>query len=256
MKVRFAVLAAVACVALSTSAQAAAVLLGPGNYSENFDSMGTGATTPAGWGYVAVTGSSSDTSTEAAINAAFATPALLAGTAGTTAALTTDGAQTALNVQISGTDRALGSRPTSLKALLLQLDMTNNTGAALNSVNFSYSMVNFIANQNNTVSDELIGYRFAYTLDGGTSFTRVAGLDTIPTLNDLTTIITVSQTITFGTPVAIGGSMSFRFYDDNAIGASWDTGHAITNATVAVPEPATLSLLGLAALPLIRRRRA
>ena len=255
MKVRFALLAAVAGVALAASAQAAAVLLGPGTYTENFDSMGTGTTTPAGWGYVAVTGGSSATSSEAAINTAFATPAL-AGTAGTTAALSTDGGATAINVQISGADRALGSRPSSLKAMLLQLDMTNNTGAALNSVDFSYSMVNFIANQNNTVSDELIGYRFAYTLDGGTSFTRITGLDTYPTLNDLATIVTASQTITFGTPVAIGGSMSFRFYDDNAIGDSWDTGHAITSATVAVPEPATLSLLGLAALPLIRRRRA
>lgn len=250
MTVRFALLAGVSGVALGVAMANAAVNLPLGGYSENFDSMGTGTTAPAGWTSGALAGAGATLATEADVNANISAVVTL----GSTVATSTDGGTIAKNILIGGLDRAMGSRASTVAGVFTQLDLTNNTGQPLSALDFSYTVMNFSMDQSGGFVDELYGYRFGYSTDG-TTFTRLTALDGIPA-TDLVTPTTVSQTITFASPVANGGTMSFRFFDDNDNGSNWDVGHMITNVAVTVPEPTTLSALGIGALALLRRRHA
>lgn len=102
-----------------------------GSYTQDFDSLGTGTTAPAGWSVHVIGTSSSGWSTS--IPASGTTSAATPGTA-TTALVRQDDAtasvtsnSTAFNFGVAGGGRSLGTSPTSLNGTALQLRLTNET---------------------------------------------------------------------------------------------------------------------------------
>jgi hypothetical protein len=153
----------------------------------------------------------------------------------------------------SATTRLLGTSPFGVRGDTLQLSLVNN-GAPITSdiaVTLSYDMADMApgtlkdgADPGST--DELPGYSLYY-LDGST-WTHVPSLD-------LSSAGSASAVIHFSTPVANGGTLQFRWYDDNAAEFSPDHMYAIGNITLEVPEPAACTLFALGALALVARRR-
>ena len=115
-----------------------------GSYSQNFDAIGTSGTTlPPGFTSMVIAGGNSDYTaaipiTAAAIASATAdTQTLLIWNVGT--AMAKSGTQSYnIGCWDSLTDRALGTDPTGTAAQVIQLSLTNKTGATINGVTFSY----------------------------------------------------------------------------------------------------------------------
>jgi MYXO-CTERM domain-containing protein len=277
---------------LWASAAVAAPIPFTGVYTQNFDSMGTaGTAAPAGWTVYNLTGSHEDFSfwtaaggyvthlpsdTPTAINVGPGTDTLTA--VATLTAVTGPTNQKAavgynLGLSASSSDRALGTSPTGNAAMELQLVLANNTGADINSFNISYDIRRFTTTADNNTGydagpdkgiEELPGYWLFYSLDGGATFTNVASLD--PTLAGPNGIIVPNSvgvtnvpqtTVTLGGLWTNGGNLTLRWLDDNAESPSPDQILGLDNVSVTqTPEPATMSLLAVGALALIRRRRA
>jgi hypothetical protein len=247
MKIRDTIAVAIILASLSSTASAEF-------YSQNFDSMGTAGTTPpAGWSVWILPGSSSSLTIPTSAEVA-------AATLGTTVPLVVwnqtqapvEWDTQAGNEGATATDpnRLLGTSPTTSRGTILQFSLDNTSGSALGGVTLSYDVRTTAAGTlkegspaNST--DELPGYSFYY-LDGSTWLH-------VPSL-DLASDGSASAFIPFSTPVANGGTMLFRWFDDNAQAFSPDTMYAIDNVVV-IPEPSALSLLTLGALALISRRR-
>jgi hypothetical protein len=260
-----------------TLAQATQVLTNAG-YLENFNEMGTtGGTCPDGYSLGAVPGGNTTFGVSGATtNAGPITAAGAASASGwTTSVVEWDMTQgqvksstNAYNcgVNPASADRALGEDPTGDAANALQLILMNGTGAPLSSVTFAYDEKCFslgTCQYGATEPDEgndLPGYAFFYSTTGST-----LASDWSADANLHTTSYTVggvehaTDTITFASPVAPGGSMYFRWLDDNGYWVSPDQMFAIDNVTVAVaptPEPATLTVLVLGGLAILRRKHA
>ncbi len=219
-------------------------------YSQNFDSMGTtGTTAPPGWSFWHIAGDSSSvtipTSAEmATATAGSVTLAVWNQPSGN------DWFDQGVNMGSTATDpdRLLGTSPTGTRGSILQLSLNNDSGTPLSSIRLTYDM-KVMADGSGSGTDELPGYRFYY-LDGST-WTPFPALDLAnATVN---TIGHAEATINFTVAVADGGTLQFRWYDDNALSHSPDTMYAI--GAVNIPEPATLGLLAMGALALISRRR-
>jgi hypothetical protein len=252
MKTRYTIAAAIIIGSLSSAAAA-------DFYSQNFDSMGTtGTTPPAGWSVFIINGSSSSltipTSAEMA-TATLGTTVPLVVWNQTQASAEWDTQAGNMGSTATAPNRLLGTSPTSTRGSILQLSLTNTFGAAISSISVAYDMT---AMANGTLKpgftdthEELPGYSFYY-LDGST-WTHVANLDLA---NDtLNSVGHASTVIHPSTPFANGGTMQFRWFDDNSNAFSPDFMFAIDNVVVNVPEPATLSLLAVGSLALISRRR-
>ena len=263
-----------------------------GSYIQNFDSMGTtGTAAPAGWTVYSLSGSHEDFSfwtptngyvthlpsdTPTAINVGPTGADVLSAVAitavtGPTTSKGTGGYNFGLST--SSTDRALGSSPSGNAGTELELDLTNNTGAAVNSFNISYDIRRFTTTADNNTGydagpdkgiEELPGYWLFYSLDGGATFTNVASLD--PTLagpggiivpNTVGVTNVPQTTVTLGGAWANGGNLTLRWFDDNAESPSPDQILGLDNVVVSqTPEPATMSLLALGALAILRKRNA
>jgi hypothetical protein len=263
-----------------------------GAYTQNFDSMGTtGTAAPTGWTVYSLSGSHEDFSfwtptngyvthlpsdTPTAINVGPGTDTLTA--VATLTAVTGPTNQKAavgynLGLTASSSDRALGTSPTGNAGMELELDLTNNTGADINSFNISYDIRRFTTTADNNTGydagpdkgiEELPGYWLFYSLDGGATFTNVASLD--PTLAGPTGIIVPNTvgvtnvpqtTVTLGGAWANGGNLTLRWFDDNAESPSPDQILGLDNVVVTqTPEPATMSLLAFGALAILRKRNA
>lgn len=228
-------------------------------YSQNFDGMGpTGTTAPAGWSMLYVPGIAETLTlpTSADMASAVAGQAILAVWNQTDT--TTSWIDQAANMGSSGsaTDRLLGTSPSQTQGSIIQLSLVNNAGHPVSSVSIAYDMkcmaYGTLKNgYDNTFVDEFPGYRF-YFLDGST-WMRVGSLDLA---NDtLNSVGHASADVNFSAPVPDGGTMVFRWFDDNAEPFGPDTMYAIDNVSVLVPEPGTLSLLAVGALALVYRRR-
>lgn len=252
MKVRSAILAAVTGVALATSAQAAVLL------SENFDGMGTGTTAPTGWSVSTAPVDKNTWSTVTNLNGVTLTVVTPLTVADAPTGNNNNG-YNAIGVSGATSDRAIATAPTGNAGVVIKSpSITNTTGGSLTSFNISYDMKSYQAGA--AGADELPGYQLHYSLDGGTTWNNVAALNqtnsSMPNTVGLTSIATTAVTLA-GTWAA-GSNMQLAWVDDNGAPSSPDQIIGLDNVVVsaAVPEPTTLSLIGLAALPLIRRRRA
>jgi hypothetical protein len=214
-------------------------------YSQNFDSMGTGVAAPTGWYMYYIPGGGSSLTAPSGADIATAdggVPELIFWNQ-------TDppGAwsQQAANMGATSSDpnRLLGTSPTGERGMILDLSLVNSSGAPVNTVSISYDMQFMTAAQ---TPDELPGYRFYY-LDGSTwkPFTSL----------DLSSPGTAFAQFYYTTPVPSGGTMEFRWFDDNAATPSPDTMIALDNLHVNIPEPATWGLLAMGALVIASRRR-
>jgi len=228
-------------------------------YQSNFGSMGTiGTTPPLGWSVLILPGDSSNLviPTGPEMAAAIAPGNALAIWNQTDPVA--EFLDQAANVGSTPTNpnRLLGSNPTQDRGTILQLSLNNNSGAPVDTISIAYNMLAMANGVNkpqypNATHEELPGYSFYY-LDGST-WTHAASLDlSNDTLNSLGQAF---ATIHLSTPVANGGNVQFRWFDDNSLYYAPDFTFAIDNVIVNIPEPGTLSLLAVGALAFISRRR-
>ena len=239
MKTNYTIAAAVILASLSSAVAANFP------YFQNFDSMGTtGTTMPLGWSVWYIPGSSSSSTPPTSAEMAAANIGVQQLNVWNQGNTPDAWSQQAGNMGLSPSpfpNRLLGTSPTGTRGSILELSLNNDTGAAIDTVKLSYDMVTMTP----PPDAELPGYSFYY-LDGST-WTPFPGLN-------LTDTGTVSAVITYANPVANGGTLEFRWFDDNSSASSPDAMIAIDNVLI-IPEPATLGLLAVGALALISRRR-
>ncbi|QDT73711.1 PEP-CTERM sorting domain-containing protein [Lacipirellula limnantheis] len=278
-----------ACPAFSPWATAQA-LLGPGGYSENFDSMGAaGTVAPVGWQILQLNGASGTFINNTGSNSTPAVGAIPNGVAAAGGvvggALTVNNNPTgnqvngynALGASGAAPDRGLATAPTGIAASVIQLSITNNSGVPQNSLLTSYDIRRYQVGADNAGrtpgagipegSDELPGYWLFYSLDNGVNFTAVdalipvgTGPATNPIVPNTVGVTSVAGAINLGGPLNAGANLILRWVDDNAIDPSPDQIIGLDNVTLrVVPEPSTLALASAALMAIgcqIRRRRA
>lgn len=250
----------------------AASLTGAG-YSDNFDELGTtGTSLPSGWAlYDGESGTTHSTWTTGIVanGASGSVASMVLNSTGLTASnspSTTNNngfnaeAVTAAGTLAGATDRVIATSPTGIDGSAWQLTLTNNTGAALSSLNVSYDIDRV---SSPAQSEELPGYELFYSTDGSTwtnvsqfnpTLTGTGGSPAVPNTNGVTT---VSGNFTLANAVANGATVELRWVDDNAVNPSPDQIIGLNNVAVApVPLPAGLPLLGsvLGGLGLFARR--
>jgi hypothetical protein len=266
---------------------AAQALLGPGGYSENFNSMGAAGTTPpTGWQVFQIAGASSTWINDTGSNS---TPDVGAIPNGTTVSGGTASAGLVANDNPTGNqvngynatgasggaaDRGIATAPTGIAGSAIQLQITNTTGAALSNLIISYDIRRYQVGADNATrtpgpgipegSDELPGYWLFYSLDNGANYTAVDTLipvgsgpspnPIVPNTVGVTSV--VSAPISLGGPLNPGSNLFLRWIDDNAIDPSPDEIIGIDNVSLAIPEPSNLvlSTVLLACSGLVRRR--
>jgi len=276
---------AVAAMTIAGTAYAGSIGLTNAGYSDNFSELGTSAVLPTGWAvYDGESGSSNETWTASSgiiVNGASGSvQSMIASTTTfqylntTTPTYANGGFNAPVSLVTTGaTNHVLGTNPTGVDGDALQLTLTNNTGAALNSINIAYNIVRFNSGTaqgtGNNNDEELPGYQLFYSTNGST-WTNVSDLN--PTLTGGTNAdgtpkpavgasagVTAVPTyqVNLGASVANGSNLELRWVDDNAVYQSPDQDIGITNISIApVPLPAGLPLLlsGLGGLCLFRRR--
>jgi hypothetical protein len=205
-------------------------------YSQNFDGMGTAGTTPPpGWSMWYLSGDSSSTVIPTGAEMATALPGANFLVVWNQTDGTDEWSQQAANMGSSPADpnRLLGTSPTASRGGVLQLSLTNTAGSPVTTVQVTYDMKcmahgTLKGGAPANAPDELPGYRFYY-LDGST-WTHVAALDL--TNSVVNSVGHASGSMNFCVPVASGGTLQFRWYDDNADAYSPDTMYAIDYVVV------------------------
>ncbi len=258
----------VAILALSASA-------GPtpftGSYTQNFDGIGaTGTTLPAGFLSMDIPGS---TGTFTAANPVSATA--MATATNNTQALTIWNAGSAVvssgvhSYNVGGwdgtSDRSVGTDAASTGAQVIELSLSNNTGATLNGITVSYDckcLTNGTIQSGGTIpteETELPGYCFFYSTTGtniAANWTEVgvagnaALVGGVPTQNGLclpnftqgTTMSSGPVNITFATPLTNNGVMHLRWADDNNTGDNPDQMVSIDNISISTYNPFALQV--------------
>jgi hypothetical protein len=214
-----------------------------GSYSQNFDlDLTNGAATmPVGFRAMIISGANSDYTAANPIS----TTAIAAATASGTQSLTvwdfgdmvTNSAAALYNVGSFGNlnDRALGSDPTGIGAMVIELSMTNASGGNLLGVTFSYDC-KCLANGGGGGNEggDLPGYAFFYSLTGGTNAADWTGVNALSLPNYMagTTLSSGPVAITFPTPLTNNGIMYFRWADDNSTACSPNQMFAIDNISI------------------------
>ncbi len=133
-------------------------------YTQNFDSLGTsGTTAPQGWGTYSEAGSHDTFSPSGNPNGTGASPTPNGGTSNSTETSSVTAATVTVssgttnpkgtgaynlgtslgNPLSSSTDRALGTSPSGNAATVLELTLTNNTGASVTAVSLAYDIDRF-----------------------------------------------------------------------------------------------------------------
>ncbi|MES2477296.1 MAG: Ig-like domain-containing protein [Verrucomicrobiota bacterium] len=223
-----------------------------GNYTQNFDAMGTGTAPPAGWSNMGNLGGS-NSSWVTSIPTSGAPSAATAGTENNTlvvnSAVAGSGSSNtqAYNFALaaSSTDRCLGTSPTTGAGNVLQLRLTNGTAAALSGIRIGYDIRRF----NAPAANDLPGYWLFYSIDGGVTWANVSELNptlaNVPSTAGVTTI--PLTTVTFPSSVAIGGEVRLRWIDDNANQSSPDQIVGLDNLTILSSVVNALPTVSLAA---------
>ena len=250
MKIKRSLITGVILIGLSTSASADLY------YSQNFDGMGTlGTTMPAGWSYWYIPGSSASLT--------LPTPAEMAtalDNTGTLAIWNQTSASTTFFVQAanmgstaSDPNRLLGTSPTSVMGDILQLSLVNTSGGTVTAATIGYSLKcmasGTLKDGFSDTSEGIPGYRLYY-LDGST-WTH-SGIDLANYA--LNSVGTISGVVSFSTPIPNGGTISFRWYDDDGNAWSPDFMYGLDDVIVAIPEPGMIAFSILGFMLLIARR--
>lgn len=255
------ILAVTALLAAGTSAQAS-MIMGALNVpvTENFDTLATSGSTPL----------------NATTNTQQAVPGLvmawdagkIAGTGTTLNFIADNGTSNSGALYSYGstgsTERALGSIASGSNTVAFGVELVNNTGSALTSVDLSFRREQW---RSSTSTQNVL--TFAYAVSGGSAtsanYIFDAGMVAEATCNLVgdppvaangaldgnVNFVNVACTVTANVPN--GSSLFIRWSDFNDIGN--DAGLAVDDfAATARPEPATLALLGLGALAMLRRR--
>ena len=282
-------LIAVAVLAACGSAQAAANLTS-GGYAENFDSMGTtGKTMPAGWAAYSISGdhylwtnltgmlaTQVSGGTSQSITSALLDNAIASGTK--------NAAPYNLAHAATSADRVLSTIPTGTAGNVLELTLTNTTGASVNAIKIGYDIVKFTDGTKQSsidskyvVGEELPGYELFYSVNGG-AWTNVSALNPVATPDGIHPVVATgtpsaagaaptpdyavtsisNYTLSFASALANGQTLKLRWVDDNAINISGDQAIGLNNVSIAaVPEPETYAMLlaGLGLLGFAARRR-
>lgn len=258
-----------AVTAVAGTAHAASISLTDSGYTDNFSELGSSAAMPTGWAvYDGESATSNETWTSGIVanGASGSVQSMVATTTAfqylntTTPTYANGGFNAPVSLVTSGaTNHVLGTDPTGNSGVALQLTLTNNTGAALNSLNVRYDIVAFndgtAQGNGNNNQEELPGYELFYSTNGST-WTNVSDLN--PTLSggtnaDGTPIPAVpshagvtaipTYTVNLGASVANGSNIELRWVDDNAVYQSPDQDIGITNVAITpVPLPAGLPL--------------
>lgn len=257
-------LLALAASACTTSSVLGAVVLTPGGFTENFNSMGT-AGTAAPSGFAIRTGPSGTSNatwsgvtgiTPAGVAALIAAPGPLTASA----AYPTTNNNNGFNAPAYNgptpdvNDRALVLAPTTVSGAAIEFAMTNGTGAAQSGIVLSYDIDRYRVT---TAANELPGYWLFYSLDAGATWTEAVNFrSTAVTVPNTLGSSSVSDTLTFSSAVPDGGSFLLRWVDDNAIETSPDQITGLDNVSITlVPAPGCLALTMCGGLLLSRRRR-
>lgn len=175
------------------------------------------------------------------------------------------------------TDRALGMLPSTTMAgtgdsMRIGLRITNNTGAPLGSFTITYDGEEY----RDDASVNAISFSYALNVDetnwfnAGTNAVFVNTATFNPPVNNNNAaavdgnaaglVANITATVTFpdGSPWQPGTDIFLRWSQIQLGGSTADDGLAIDNirfSAAALPEPASLSLVALAAAPLLGRRR-
>lgn len=230
--------------ATTTSAPVTITLTSPQyNYSQNFDSMGSGTALPSSWSFIGTLGGNTSTWTDAtgipanSVGGGTSNATLIAAT---TFAGVSDTQGYNFALPASTTDRALGTSPNTAKGTALQLSLTNTSGVPLNSIRLGYDIRRFTAAP---TANELPGYQVFYSLDSGTTWTNVAALN--PTLNgpdgvvvpNTVSVTTVTPTtVSFTSTWASNATLLLRWVDDNAGQSAPDQVIGLDNVAVSAGE--------------------
>jgi hypothetical protein len=281
MNITFKQITVAAALLLSVGATAQAANIDAG-YVQNFDGMGTTTTLPTDWSIWKV-GDSHSTWTSS-ITANGSTHSVSAMTsAGTTlksalftSAITssTRNAQGYNIAQTGTTDRVLSTSPTSVDGSAIQLSLTNNTAATINSLNISYDIVKFYGGKQQDTApyhEELPGYQLFYSINNG-AWTNISALNPVEAADGIHPVVPLSTNTTgvldynvtsisnslvaLATGWGSGKTLRLRWVDDNAETLSPDQIIGLNNVNVTpTPVPAAAWLLGSGLLGLAGLRR-
>lgn len=218
-----------------------------GSYSEDFNSMGTsGTTAPAGWSVFGALGGDKDSWSAATGIPAAGSPSAASGTVDAVLLATTPGTSNTRGFNIASptlaSDRSLGSSPTGGAGIILQLRLTNNTGAPVSSILIGYDIRRLTAP---STTEALPGYRLFVSSDAGANWTNISSLN--PTLSggavnvpNSIGVTTVPLTaIALPSAVAQGSEIRMRWVDDNGP-PSPDQVISLDNVVINLPQPAPL----------------
>jgi len=261
-----------------------------GNYTQNFDGMGTGTTPPAGFGLFTIAGDSNTWTNTSGSNSVPPTPGIsnpVGGTAGGALSVQNIDSGTAAGNQNNGynaatsaspNDRTLVTAPTGVAGSVIQLQLTNNTGSAIPSLRVGYDTRRMQVGAHSTRtppagipdgSDEIPGFWLWYSLDNGASFTNVPAFTPVgqgpssqPVVPNSLGVTTIPATpFALNAPWANGSNLILRWVDDNAVDPSPDPLNGIDNLSISVspvPEPSSLLCLSAVAVlggaRVVRRR--
>lgn len=258
---------------IATAAFAAPISF-TGSYSENFDSMGaTGTTPPAGWAGGTLGGAWNNTTNgdSGTLPPQLTIPA-------------TDGSTNetqARNLGSSGSsDRAFGTLASTSNNRAVQLELTNNTGAAITSFVLTYTgeqwrqageggstepSINFegYVLKIGRLPDSFVnmGSAFDFTPPVPARTDTGAGGTTVPLDGNAAAnrVTNIGGNYNLSIPWNVGETIYLRWFDvDNRRSAGnslSDAVIAVDDVSIVVPEPASLALLALGGFAVAGRRR-
>ena len=222
-----------------------------GTYLENFDSDLAGGTTVMPVGFEAMYLPGSHSTYTNAPGLTIDSNAIVTSTLGTQTLIVwnvpspvTDASYQLFNIGCWDglTDRALGTDPTGTGGTVIQLALSNNTGAPLGGATFSYTekcLTNGSTSNGSYTDDgterlELPGYAFFYSITGDTNPTNWINVNALSLTNwvEGTQSNSGPVTLTFPAPLPAGGVMYFRWADDNSVASSPDQMYAIDNISI------------------------
>jgi len=291
----FFAVAMVIAIGSAAQAQTTASITSTTGYTQNFDSLGTTATSiPTAIGeWTAWNISGSNTTWETSIPASqvsggtqiTAVTSLADSNIGSSKSNTN--IYNVADATVGTSNRALSTSPTGNAGIALQLSLTNTGSTSISSIAMAYNIKKYtdgilqspVAGLPN--NEELPGYQLFYSVNGG-AYNNVAQFNPVasnvanpnnqpvipvgtPSASGSTsqpvdyTVTNVSGTITLAQAVAAGQTLAFRWVDDNGVNVSPDQQIGIddvsVNAATPTPIPAAFWLLGSGVMSLFGMRK-